>query len=154
MIRAAVGTIDAYVVRRGVHGLEVLVMRRATGMRCAGAWEVVHGRIEAGERPEDAAMREVREETGLEVERLYSIRCIAFYVQREARVNIAPVFAAFAAQPAPLILGEEHAEGEWLPIAEAAERLAWPSARDALRDIQQLVGTGDAGPLEDVLRVR
>jgi hypothetical protein len=37
---------------------------------------------------------------------------------------------------------------------EAAERLAWPSARDALRDIQQLLGSGSAGDLEGVLRLR
>jgi 8-oxo-dGTP pyrophosphatase MutT (NUDIX family) len=122
-------------------------------MRCAGAWEVIHGRIEPGEKPEDAAWREVTEETGLTVERLYSIRCVAFYVQRESIVNIAPVFAAFAA-PGDVKLGEEHDDSAWLPIAEALERLAWPSARDALRDIQQLVGTGNAGPLEDVLRAR
>jgi len=154
MVQAEVGTIDAYVVRQSSGGLEVLTLKRAAGMRCAGAWEVIHGRIESGERPEDAAMREVTEETGLQVERLYSIRCVAFYVQRQGIVNIAPVFAAFVAATADVRLGEEHEAAEWLPIADAPERLAWPSARDALRDIQQLVGSGHAGPLEDVLRAR
>jgi 8-oxo-dGTP pyrophosphatase MutT (NUDIX family) len=29
-----------------------------------GAWEPVHGHIDAGEEPEDAAIREVREDPG------------------------------------------------------------------------------------------
>ena len=33
---------------------QVLVMRRAAGTRCTGAWEIVHGRIERGERPSQA----------------------------------------------------------------------------------------------------
>lgn len=44
----------------------VLAMRRAaTKDAGAGLWETVSGRVEVGEQPLDAAMREVREETGL-----------------------------------------------------------------------------------------
>jgi dihydroneopterin triphosphate diphosphatase len=153
-MKAEVGTVDVFVVRQATSGLEVLVMRRALGMRCARAWEVVHGRIEAGESPEDAALRETKEETGLPVERLYSVRCLPFYVLKQQLVNIAVVFAAFVSATAAVTLGEEHSDAEWLSFADAAERLAWPSARDSLRDIQQLLGRGDAGPLEDVLRAR
>jgi 8-oxo-dGTP pyrophosphatase MutT (NUDIX family) len=153
-LRAEVGSIDAFLVRQTPGGLETLVLKRAPGVRCAGAWEVVHGRIEEGERPEDAALREVAEETGLSVERLYSIRCVSFYVQRQDVVNIAIVFAAFVPSRGTVTLGAEHVAAEWLSFASAAERLAWPSARDSLRDIQQLLGSGDAGPLEDVLRAR
>ncbi len=151
---AEVGTVDVFIVRQTATGLEVLVLRRAPGMRCAGAWEVVHGRIEPGESPEDAAVREASEETGLLIERLYSVRCLPFYVLKQQIVNIAVVFAAFVAPAADVTLGEEHTDAEWLPVADAAERLAWPSARDSLRDIQQLLGAGAAGPLEDVLRAR
>jgi hypothetical protein len=36
---------------------------------------------------------------------------------------------------------------------EAAARFAWPRERRALEDAVVLLGTGDAGPVEDVLRV-
>ena len=38
-------------------------------------------------------------------------------------------------------------------MAAAAERFTWPREREALQHIRILLGTGDAGPAEDVLRV-
>lgn len=144
---------DVYVVRQSPSGLDVLVMRRASGVRCAGAWEVVHGRIEPGEKPEHAARREVVEETGLSVGRLYNVTCLPFYLDKQGVVNLAVVFAAFVAANGEVRLGEEHDASEWLPATQAAERIAWPRSREMIRDIIQLVGSGGAGPLEDVLLV-
>ena len=121
------------------------------------------GQAEEVDRPRDIvggedrtrgrALREVGEETGLAVERLYNVTCLPFYLHREGLVNVTVVFAAFV-QEADVNLGPEHDAAEWLPASQAADRIAWPRARDMLRDILQLVGQGPAGPLEDVLRVR
>lgn len=46
----------------------VLLIRRASGVFLAGRWELPGGGIEPGERPEQAAVREVAEETGLTIE--------------------------------------------------------------------------------------
>ena len=154
MTEIEVKTVDVYTVRQSSTGLDVLVMRRAHGVRCTGAWEVVHGRIEPGEKPEQAARREVVEETGLPVERLYNVTCLPFYLHKQGVVNMAVVFAAFVAAQGEVRLGEEHDAAEWLPATQAAERIAWPRSREMIRDILQLVGSGNAGPLEDVLRIR
>lgn len=150
---ARVGTIDVYVLRHTAAALETLTLQRAQGTRCTGAWEVVHGRIEAGERPEDAALREVQEETGLGVERLYNVTVQPFYLHHLGAVMLAVVFAAFVRE-GEVVLGPEHARAEWLPIEEAIDRLIWPRSRSALREVVSLVGGGNAGPVEDVLRVR
>jgi hypothetical protein len=50
-------------------------------------------------------------------------------------------------------LSEEHDRAEWLSAAEAVTRFAWPRERRAVEDILSIVGGGDAGLLEDVLRV-
>ena len=154
MTEIEVKTVDVYVVRQSSSGLDILVMRRAPGVRCTGAWEVVHGRIEPGEKPEQAARREVVEETGFTVERLYNVTCLPFYLPKQDTVNMAVVLAAFVAAQGDVRLGEEHDASEWLPAAQGAERIAWPRAREMIRDILQLVGSGNAGPLEDVLLVR
>jgi 8-oxo-dGTP pyrophosphatase MutT (NUDIX family) len=148
-----VGTIDVYLLAPDPVGWGVLVLQRAHGTRCPTAWETVHGRIEPGESPEQAAVREVREETGLEVRRLYNVIVQPFYLHTLATVELAVVFAAFVNRDDPLTLGEEHMRHEWLSPDAALERFVWPRERQALRDVLQLLGSGDAGPVEDVLRV-
>ena len=131
----------------------VLTMRRAAGTRCTGAWEIVHGRIEAGERPKDAARREVQEETGLALARLYSITVNPFYLHPFDSVQLAVVFAAVVEGTMPLVTGAEHDAWEWLTPAEALNRLAWPREHQALQYTLHLLRHGDAGPVEDVLLV-
>ena len=152
MTQLEAGVVDVLAFRRRPAGLEVLVLRRAAGVRCTGAWEVVHGRVEPGERPEDAAVREVREETGLVVERLYNLTCQPFYLHRLGTVQVAIVFVAFVTAGEPQ-LGIEHDQAEWMAPDEAVARLSWPRSASALRDAVQVFGGGDAGPMEDVLRI-
>ena len=153
-VELRVGVVDVYVV--DPHGPEwrVLALQRApTGTRCPLAWETVHGRIEPGERPEEAALREVAEETGLAVERLYNVTCQPFYLHSFGVVQVAVVFAAFV-RAGDVALGPEHGRYEWLSVDAASARFVWPREREALGHVVHLLGTGDAGPVEDVLRVR
>ena len=45
----------------------VLIAQRPEGKTLAGLWEFPGGKLEPGERPEDALIRELREELGIEV---------------------------------------------------------------------------------------
>ena len=154
MTSVRVSLVDVYVLRGAESALECLLLRRAAGGRCPGSWETVHGHIEADERPADAAARELEEETGLVPVRLYNVsRVESFYQQRIDEVALVPVFAAFVAPEAQVRLGSEHDGFEWLAPAAAESRFAWPRERRALEDIVALFRTGNAGALDDVLRV-
>lgn len=59
MAQAAVSA-GGVVYRRGEGGLQVLLIRDRFGR-----WTVPKGHVEEGERPEEAALREIREETGI-----------------------------------------------------------------------------------------
>lgn len=132
---------------------QVLTLRRASGVRCTGAWEIVHGSIEPGERPAEAARREVREETGFVPDRLYSITVNPFYLARSDTVQLAVVFAAVVTTAMPPMLAVEHDAWRWCSPEEALATLAWPREHQALQYALHLLRTGDAGPVEDVLRI-
>ena len=153
MTNVNVGTVDVYLITPDPVGWDVLTLQRSLATRCPTAWETVHGRIEPGESPEQAAVREVREETGLDVKRLYNVGVQPFYLHRAHVVELAVVFAAFVDPTAEVRLGEEHSRSEWLVPERALERFVWPRERAALRDVLHLLHAGDAGPVEDVLRV-
>jgi dATP pyrophosphohydrolase len=154
MTSIAVSLVDVLVLRGAGESLECLTLQRGSGGRCPGSWETVHGHIEAGETPAQAAVRELAEETGLNPLRLYNLsRVEVFYQHRRDEVALIPVFAAFVPPDAAVRLGREHVRHEWLGVAAATTRLVWPREKRALADAVTLVGNGDAGVVEDVLRV-
>ena len=51
----------------------VLIAQRPPGKRMAGLWEFPGGKIEAGERPEQTLIRELKEELGIAVD----VACLA-----------------------------------------------------------------------------
>src|SRR5436309_9176465 len=156
MTEVRVAFVDAYVLRVGARGggVEVLALRRAPGGRSPGSWETVHGHIEAGETPVQAALRELREETGLEPDRLYNLsRVEAFYRHQTNEIVLIPVFVGVVGGRAGVRHSAEHDRAEWLEAPAAAARFSWPRERRALDDVLSILGSGDAGLLEDVLRV-
>jgi 8-oxo-dGTP pyrophosphatase MutT (NUDIX family) len=146
-----VGVVDVVVIRIVGRAWKVLTLRRAKGTRSPGSWELVHGHIEKGELPAAAARRELREETGLGTDRLYSITVNPFYLIRPDTVQIALVFAAIV-ESERVVLGSEHDKYEWLSVAAATKRLTWPRDAESLRHARQLLKSGNAGVVEDVLR--
>src|SRR2546430_2737077 len=137
---------------RRATGVEVLALRRASGGRPPGSWETVHGHIEAGETPAQAALREVREETGLDPARLYNLsRVEAFYRHRTDDITLIPVFAAVVDPAAEPRASPEHDRVEWLAPAAAAARLAWPRGGRGLDRGFSILRSGGAGLAADVL---
>ncbi len=154
MVAIEVGTVDVFVIRPLASGWRVLALQRAANTRCPGAWEPVHGHIEPGEEPAEAAVRELREESGLDATKLYVVRVQPFYLRKTNSVQLAIVFAAFIDEPAPVTIAEEHCTFAWLSVDEALARFAFPGERQSLREAVELLATGDAGPVDDVMRVR
>jgi 8-oxo-dGTP pyrophosphatase MutT (NUDIX family) len=146
--------VDVFLLRRRRRGWDLLTLQRAAhGTRCPNAWEVVHGRIEPGERAEVAAMREVAEETGLTVSALYNVTVTQFYLQSSGLVHVAVAFAGIVEEGFVPALSSEHQGAAWRSLTSAKKWLAWPREREACDHIAWLLRDGTAGAVEDVLRI-
>ncbi len=145
-----VGVVDVIVFRHVQRGWQVLALERAPGVRCPGAWEMVHGKVEPGERLEAAALREVREETGLAPLRLFSIKVHPFYVVSTGTVQLAAVFAAIVPGDGKVRLAEEHTRHAWLTPSAAKRRFVWPHERRVVDEARHLLG---AREVHDVLEL-
>jgi type II secretory ATPase GspE/PulE/Tfp pilus assembly ATPase PilB-like protein/8-oxo-dGTP pyrophosphatase MutT (NUDIX family) len=153
MTQIVPGVVEVYVIRHNAGDWRVLVLQRAADATRPGSWEIVYGKIDSGERPEHAAVRELREETGLELSALYNVTVSSFFLHATQTIQMAIVFAAFVASDSEVILGDEHQRFEWLSLDEACDRFTWPRTAQSLRDARRLLAGGDAGPVEDALRV-
>ncbi len=136
--------------------LEILLIERA--MR-PGYWQSVTGSIDRLDEPlEDAARREVFEETGLEAppERLLKwnlIRTFEIYPHWRHRFasgttqNDEHMFSLEVPTPVPVRLApEEHTASTWLPWQQAIEKCFSWTNRDAIRLLAQTrLKTGEFG---------
>jgi 8-oxo-dGTP pyrophosphatase MutT (NUDIX family) len=88
-----------------------------------GEWDLPGGRPEPGEDHRTALRREVREETGLEVEVGAALTGHLFEVLPRRFVRIEP-YACRVVAARDVTLSHEHLETRWTPIAELGETIA------------------------------
>lgn len=101
----------------------VLACRRPPGKHLGGKWEFPGGKVEAGESPEFALVRELREELGIETEVSGAMTPVVWDYGR-GPIRLLPFRCrVLAGRPEPL----EHDAIEW--IAEGDHRrLDWADA--------------------------
>ncbi len=90
------------------------------------------GHPDGDETPEDAALREVREETGVDAEVVAPLGEVRYWYQRSGR-RVAKVVSFFLLRYTDGSLEDHDAEVEdarWMPLAEAAEALSYAGERD------------------------
>ena len=94
------------------------------------------GHPDGSESPAEAALREVREEAGVEAELVGSLGEVRYWYQRSGR-RIAKVVEFFLLRYVSGDVGDHDHEVEdarWLPAAQAAESLTYPGERDMVRE--------------------
>lgn len=105
-----------------------------------GLWQLVSGGIEPGEKAYEAALREVKEETGFKPVALYNTPLTnTFYFYTNDSVNVSPVFAAEINHQEKIKLSREHKDFRWLAKEEAVSLLVWPGQKTAIRIINDYI---------------
>ena len=96
---------------------DVLLLKRSRAKDHApGEWETGSGGIKPGEIPQAAAVREAKEETGLDVELVRVIDAFHFYRGVERRETIGITFHC-RSRGGDVSLSDEHDEARWVSLA-------------------------------------
>ncbi len=121
----------------------LLLKRSDSETMYPGLWQYVTGKSEAGESAVEAALRELREETGLVPTHCWAVPFVnALYDMRNDRIEHLPLFCAEVGPDADVRLSEEHSAFAWLPHADAVERLVWPGQRQGLTIVHEYIAGG------------
>jgi ADP-ribose pyrophosphatase YjhB (NUDIX family) len=104
-------------------------------------WSLPKGHIEEGETPEQAAVREIREETGIEGGLLGELGVIDFWFVAEGkRVHKTVHHFLLRAQGGELSDADiEVAEVAWVPLDEVEKRLAYNDERKLVAGVRDLL---------------
>ncbi len=104
-------------------------------------WSLPKGHIEPGETAEEAAIREVAEETGILGQILAPLGTIDFwFVAEDRRVHKTVHHYLMLAQGGELSDADpEVTEVDWVPLDEAATRLAYDDERQLVAAVPQLL---------------
>lgn len=111
-------------------GSEVLLIRRSKPPY-AGEWSIPGGKIGFGETTEDAALREVKEETGITAE---ITKLIGVYESITEHGHFIMVdYCARWAGGEPRA-GDDAVDAEFVSLDEALKRVSWDKTRTAIAD--------------------
>jgi len=128
-----VPTVSVVVRQQG----RVLVLQRHEDK--GGFWQIVTGRIEPGETPAQAALREAREETGLSIGRVTALDYEHSFTYGGAELFREHAFAADGSGDVRL---SEHRAYEWLEPAAAEARMPFKGLAVAVRRARSVTAGG------------
>ena len=95
---------------------EFLIIQRSKTDSHPGLWELPGGGSEFGEHPQDAVKREVREETGLDVEVLHPISVISHLKHDSVQLIMLVFFCRMTDTTQTVKLSHEHIDYTWISV--------------------------------------
>jgi 8-oxo-dGTP pyrophosphatase MutT (NUDIX family) len=102
-----------------------------------GVWALPKGNLDPGERPEETALREVLEETGVSGRLVEKLGDVKYTYTRRGGVRVFKIVSFYLLAAGRGRLGEieermriEVAEARWLPLDEAPRLLAYGGERE------------------------
>ncbi len=143
MPKTTIRVIDAYVFQKTQAGLRFLMLKRNVNKIYEHLWQGVAGKIEAGETAGETAVRELKEETGLDPKHIFVADHVSsFYETHGDRINLVPVFG-IEVDTDKVVLSKEHSSYRWVDLDEALRLLIWRGQRQGIKVVHDMVISND-----------
>jgi len=131
--------VEAHVFRIENGDLKFLLLKRSAYESYPNLWQMVSGAIEGNEIAYETAVREIVEETGITINKLWVVPNVnSFYSPEKNKIFMVPVFAALT-ETEKIKISNEHSEYKWVTKEEALKLLAWPGQRKSVEIIYEYV---------------
>ncbi len=138
-----VRVIDAYIFHQKSDGIKFLIMKRAKTKMYEHLWQGVAGKIEVGETAPEAAIRELKEETGFEPVRMFVADHVSkFYETHGDRINLVPVFG-IEVDREDVKISEEHCDFKWVDFETARDTLVWKGQKEGITAVNNMLNSND-----------
>lgn len=120
------------------NGISKYLIIRRSSKSYTGSWQMVSVGVEKNVAGWEAAIREIKEETGLIPTRLYSSNIVeSVYLANQNYISMVPVCLAFVDPNCEVVLNEmEHDEYKWITIDDAENYLMFDNEIESLRKIE------------------
>lgn len=117
-----------------IKGDKILIIKRAKNDSHPGLWELPSGKREEFEKTKDAVKREVKEETGLDVEVKIPIDVFEFRTERQDEIRDATQIS-FLTKPlnrTNVKLSDEHSDYAWITKEEIENYNISPETKEVI----------------------
>lgn len=120
-----------------IKGWQVLLVQHGKGH-----WSFPKGHPESGETPQETAIRELQEETGLTVDKFISDEPISenyfFFFQKQRIYKTVSYYIALV-KGKVTIQKEEIGDSCWIPLDQAAEKITFKEARNICQKVAEII---------------
>ena len=90
-------------------------------------WQPITGGIESGESPEEACLREIKEETGLLLHRSNLTSLGDFMVKIDENLTIHKNLFLVLTEQKAIQISDEHVGAQWVALDKVSSQLYWPT---------------------------
>ncbi|HEV3309142.1 MAG TPA: NUDIX hydrolase [Chloroflexota bacterium] len=120
------------VVKRAGTRVQVLLIKP----RGRDRWQLPKGNIDTGESPDESAVREVREEGGVDAEILSPLEPVTFFYQMGGQkfVKTVEFYLMLFRSGSPADHDDEVDDARWFPAEQAVETITFNSERKVIEE--------------------